>query len=235
MRRWIVQGMPYGKRQTIRRSPASKCCPGDRTMPRNGEQQLLVLAHYTDGSTEDVTGTVKFEPNDTEMAEVSATGLVKTLDLTGDVAIMARYQGQVGVFRASDSAGCAGREHAAAEELHRRAGVQEAEDAGRAAVGVCDDATFLRRAAVDIAGRLPTPEETQKFLADTEPGQARQADRPLLDSTDYADYFANKWNVVLRNNAAATTATLAARASSTTGFATACTRTSRTTSSCGNC
>ena len=36
-----------------------------------------------------------------EMAEVSTSGLVKTLDLTGDVAVMARYQGQVGVFRAS--------------------------------------------------------------------------------------------------------------------------------------
>ena len=51
--------------------------------------------------TEDVTGTVQFEPNNPEMAETSITGLVTTLDLTGDVAVMARYQGQVGVFRAT--------------------------------------------------------------------------------------------------------------------------------------
>ncbi len=100
MRRWILQGMPYGKADdpTVAKI---EVFPAERTMPQNAEQQLLVVAHYTNGATEDVTGTVKFEPNNPEMAEVSASGLVKTLDLTGDVAVMARYQGQVGVFRAS--------------------------------------------------------------------------------------------------------------------------------------
>ena len=64
---------------------------------------------------------------------------------------------------------------------------------------VCDDATFLRRVAVDIAGRLPTPDETQAFLADTDPAKRDAWIDTLLASTDYADYFANKWNAILRN------------------------------------
>src|SRR4029078_1620308 len=62
MRRWILQGMPYGNDNdpTVARI---EVFPSERTMPQNAPQQLLVIAHYTNGVTEDVTGTVKFEPN----------------------------------------------------------------------------------------------------------------------------------------------------------------------------
>jgi hypothetical protein len=63
----------------------------------------------------------------------------------------------------------------------------------------CDDATFLRRVTIDVAGRIPTLEETRAFLADTDPlKRDRLVDR-LLDSPDYADAFANKWAAILRN------------------------------------
>ena len=74
-------------------------------MERNGSQQIVVIAHYTDGHTEDVTRMTQFDSNDTEMAECSVTGLVNTSELTGSVAIMAHCQGHVGVFRATDFAG----------------------------------------------------------------------------------------------------------------------------------
>ncbi len=98
--RWIEQGMPYGNPD----DPyvvAIRCYPETRLMDRGSQQQITVTAVYSDGSTEDVTRMALYEPNDTEMAEVTKTGIVKTLDLTGEVAIMARYQGQVAVFRAT--------------------------------------------------------------------------------------------------------------------------------------
>jgi len=57
----------------------------------------------------------------------------------------------------------------------------------------------VRRATVDIAGRLPTVREAEQFVADAAPGKrGRLVDR-LLASPDYADYFANKWAALLRN------------------------------------
>ncbi|MFM8724558.1 MAG: Ig domain-containing protein, partial [Planctomycetaceae bacterium] len=91
---WIEQGMPYGA-ETDPSVASIQCLPETRTLQRNSQQQIAVIATYTDGTTEDVTRMALFEPNEAEMAESSVTGLVSTLDLTGEVAIMARYQGQV--------------------------------------------------------------------------------------------------------------------------------------------
>ena len=122
-------------------------------MGRGTEQQLLVIAHYSDGSTEDVTGNAKFEPNDTEMAEVNATGLVKMLDLTGDVAIMVRYQGQVDVFRATLPLGAPVDSFPVAHNFIDELVFKKLKELGLPPSAPCDDATFLRRVSIDIAGR----------------------------------------------------------------------------------
>ncbi len=198
IKRWITQGMPYGK-DSDPKVNRIEVVPEYAVLPRRGEQQIAVLAHYTDGSVEDVTRLAQFDANDTEMAESSPQGLVKTLDLTGDVAIMARYQGYVGVFRANVPLGANTDSLPPAKNF-----VDETVFAKLKALGVppspaCDDSTFLRRVSVDIAGRLPTVEETKAFLTDADPAKHDKAIDRLLDSAEYADYFANKWTAVLRN------------------------------------
>src|SRR5260370_18518106 len=64
---------------------------------------------------------------------------------------------------------------------------------------ICDDATFVRGAALATAGRSPTPAETKKFRADPAPDKRDRWIDALLESADYADYFANKWSALLRN------------------------------------
>ncbi|HCA49875.1 MAG TPA: S-layer protein, partial [Planctomycetaceae bacterium] len=86
--RWIEQGMPYGNAD----DPVVthiKVFPEERLMGREADQQINVVAYYSDGSSEDVTRTTSFDSNDTEMAEVTPNGLVTTSKLTGSVAVMA--------------------------------------------------------------------------------------------------------------------------------------------------
>jgi hypothetical protein len=133
------------------------------------------------------------------MAEATRTGLVKTMDLTGDVAIMARYQGQVSVFRASIPLGLPVENLPPTRNFIDELVFQKLQKLGIPPSELCDDATFIRRVSIDLAGRLPTPEETEAFVASSEPAKREALVDRLLDSTDYADYFANKWSAILRN------------------------------------
>ncbi len=195
---WIEQGMPYGT-DNDPSVTGIKCIPEARTMERKTQQQISVIATYSDGTTEDVTRMALFEPNEAEMAEVSTKGLVTTLDLSGEVAIMARYQGQVATFRATVPLGADTSNMPSEVNFVDAAVFGKLRQLGIPASEVCDDATFLRRVSLDIAGALPTDDEVRSFLADTSADKRDKLIDRLLDSTAYADHFANKWNFVLRN------------------------------------
>lgn len=195
---WIEQGMPYGDDQDPH-VVSIRCYPEARVMPQNSEQQVAVIASYSDGSTEDVTRMALYEPNDTEMAEASETGLVTTLDLAGEVAIMARYQGQVSTFRATVPLGADTSEMPEPANVVDQAVFNKLKLLGIPPSPVSDDATFLRRVSLDITGTLPSDEEVRQFLASDAPDKRNQLIDDLLDSPEYADHFANKWNFILRN------------------------------------
>jgi hypothetical protein len=198
IRRWIEQGMPFGS-DNDPKVARIEVLPKERLMNRESTQQITVIAHYTDGSTEDVTRTTTFDSNDAEMAEVSVTGLVTTGQLTGSVAVMARYQGQVDVFRGTVPLGVPTNNLPPAKNYVDELVFAKLKALGLPSSQICDDATFLRRVTVDLTGRLPTPEESEKFLANADPNKRAQKVDELLDSGDYADYFANKWTAILRN------------------------------------
>jgi tetratricopeptide (TPR) repeat protein len=61
-----------------------------------------------------------------------------------------------------------------------------------------DDATFVRRIYLDIAGRIPTYQETMKFLVSHESDKRTKLIDQLLGSDDYASHFFNYWADVLR-------------------------------------
>lgn len=61
-----------------------------------------------------------------------------------------------------------------------------------------DDATFVRRAYLDIAGRIPTAAETRAFISSMEPTKRTDLIDQLLDSDGYVSHQFNYWADILR-------------------------------------
>lgn len=64
---------------------------------------------------------------------------------------------------------------------------------------LCSDAVFVRRAYLDVIGKLPTAKEAREFILDPDAAHKRERliDR-LLERDEYADYWAMLWGDVLR-------------------------------------
>ncbi|MBY0460119.1 MAG: DUF1549 and DUF1553 domain-containing protein, partial [Gemmataceae bacterium] len=63
---------------------------------------------------------------------------------------------------------------------------------------VCSDEVFIRRVFIDITGSLPTPRQVLDFAADTAADKRDKLVDRLLETPEYAYYFANKWADILR-------------------------------------
>lgn len=198
LKRWITQGMPFGNPEDPQVSRI-EVIPAVRMMPLRGEQQLAVVAHYVDGSTEDVTGMAYYEATTKELAQVSPTGLVATIGYTGSASVMVRYQGHVATFRAPVPLGAPVDRLPPAKNFIDELVFKHLKSIGLPPSELCSDEVFIRRVAIDVAGRLPTPAETLKFLADTDPQKRDRWIDHLLARTEHADYFARKWTLLLRS------------------------------------
>ena len=68
-----------------------------------------------------------------------------------------------------------------------------------------DDATFLRRASLDLVGLLPDPGQVDRFVSsDATDKHLRLVDELLSRDVDYAEHWLTFWNDLLRNDYAGT-------------------------------
>ncbi len=198
IRRWIAAGAPPGKADDAVLAKVS-VYPDRRVMTRQNQQQLAVWAEYSDGSHADVTRSAQYESNDIEVATVDGEGRVQTQALSGESAIMVRYQGKVTVFRATVPLGKAVPAFEFPEQtLVDRFTVKKWRELGLMPSEPCNDAQFLRRASLDITGALPTPAQVLAFSADNDPQKRTKLVDRLVDTAEYADFFAHKWADILR-------------------------------------
>ena len=196
--RWIAQGMPYGEPDDPRLARI-EVFPKERVMSPGQELLLRVTAHYSDASVRDVTRIVHYEPGEAPMADVSSAGLLRVGEVTGQLAIMIRFQDRVDVFRATVPLGAPVEELPAPRNFIDELVFQRLRILGLPPSETCNDETFLRRSTLDIVGRLPRPDEIRTFLDELDPNKREKWVDSLLASPDYADYFANKWSALLRN------------------------------------
>jgi hypothetical protein len=198
IRRWIAAGMPVGnpKDPTVTRIEVK---PDHRILTRNNKQQFAAYAHYSDGSVEDITRQAQYESNDTEIAVVDAGGMVRTLQMSGEAAIMARYQGHVATFRATVPLGVPVPDYKfEPKTVVDQFTVKKWKELGLVPSELCTDEQFIRRVSLDLTGTLPTPEQVTAFVKETDPAKRDKLVDRLLESPEYAYYFANKWADVLR-------------------------------------
>ena len=196
--RWISEGMPY-QSEADPVLESIDVAPKRMSMKVNSTQPLKVTAKYSDGSSRDVTHMALYEPNDKSMAATSEEGLVKTLDIPGNIAVMVRYSGLVSVFNVSIPLGAPVEALPAEKNFIDKLVFANLKTIGVPPSPVCDDSTFLRRVSLDIAGRLPSTEEAAEFHANKDPNKRDTLIDELLATPDYADYFANKWTALLKN------------------------------------
>jgi hypothetical protein len=198
VRRWIASGAPLGK-ETDPQVTKITVTPEHRIIPRNNRQQFTVHAHYSDGSIADVTFRAQYESNDPDIAVVDGSALVRSLDMSGEAAIMARYQGHVATFRATVPLGLTIDKydfpHQSLVDQHTHAKWKEL---GIVPSDLSSDEQFIRRVSLDITGTLPTPEKIKAFLADKDAKKRDKLVDALLETPEYSYYFANRWADVLR-------------------------------------
>ncbi|MFK5923385.1 MAG: DUF1549 and DUF1553 domain-containing protein [Verrucomicrobiota bacterium] len=196
--RWIKDGMDYAPDndpvvERIEVLPHAKLVnPGSR-------QQLSVTAFFSDGSNRDITHLALYESNQPEMSEVDEHGLIKFEKQSGTTSIMVRFQEYVDIFSATIPLGAKMPQLPNPVNFIDEQIFTQLELLGMPPSPQSDDATFLRRVTVDIAGRLPTLDEAKAFISSKAPKKRASKINDLLDSPDYADHFAGKWAAILRN------------------------------------
>ena len=203
LRRWIVAGMPRTPGDAAKLE-GIEVAPTERTVARDESFPLRVTARYDDGSRLDVTHLAAFASSESTLVAVDADGRVKAGRFPGEATLSARFEGS---FANCDvSIPLPGDVPAGLYENLPRANFIDGltwaklRKLGLTPSARSADATFLRRAHLDVIGRLPTPDEARAFLADSSADKrARLVDR-LLDRPEYADHWANKWMDLLRPN-----------------------------------
>ena len=200
--RWIEQGTPKAGPDDPRLERIS-LSPEPRALVPGETLDLVVTAHYSDGSTRDVTATSAWHAGEPAVLD-AVDGKVRAGAFAGEGTVMARYVGSIATWSTGivppgsiDAAAVVAlpRPTPLDEPVWRKLASMNILPSERAA-----ESTLLRRAHVDLIGRLPTPEEARAYLADPDPAKREKLVASLLARSEYADFQANKWADLLRPN-----------------------------------
>jgi len=165
-------------------------------------QQLSVIANFADGTTRDVTTLATFEVSHKEVLAVSDSALVTGLK-RGQGAVSVRYLNHLESVHFTVTEDVEGFRWPSIPETnfvdqHVHAKLKQLQVMPS---GTCDDATFLRRVYLDFTGLLPPGEKAKAFLADTAKDKRAKVIDELLDSEEFARYWALRTADLLRVNA----------------------------------
>jgi hypothetical protein len=194
LRAWVAQGA-RDDAETAAQLVRLDVSPARRILDAPAAaQQLRVIAHFADGRACDVTHLARYSVNDEAVAAVDVTGRV-TRRQRGEVAVAVEYLGAMAtarvIFRDADPGFVwpDPPEHNAIDRhVFAKLRLLQIEPSP-----LCRDDEFIRRAYLDAIGRLPTPDEVRRFLADPDPQKRDRLIDALLERPEFADWWALKW------------------------------------------
>lgn len=198
---WITDGLPMEVKPEAELLRV-EIFPAERVLyAPAAEQQLIVTGVFSDGSRRDLTELADFTSSNDSAARVSSLGLVSK-NGRGESAVLARYLDKMATSRIAFLEESSDFSWPDVPQLNLvdRIIDDKLKLLQIAPSGLCADDEFLRRATLDVAGRLPTIAESEAFLADSAPDKRASLVERLLASDDYANYWALKWGDVLRSN-----------------------------------
>jgi hypothetical protein len=209
---WLTNGAP-GPSAKAPEVTCLRIFPSRRVGPAGQLQQLRVTATFNDGKARDVTAWAKFTSMDDGVVGVSPAGLVRTVG-RGQGTVLVRFEdhAEIATFVVpyADAADLSGwTDHNFIDRL----AAQRFREVGITPSPLCDDATFLRRAFLDVTGSLPTPERAAAFLDSKDPEKRNKLLDELLGLTGdpardvhnnaYAAWWTLKWADLVRSNSSA--------------------------------
>ncbi|MBN8623876.1 MAG: DUF1553 domain-containing protein [Planctomycetes bacterium] len=201
--KWIEAGAPAVDeakdptfvKMEVRPTEIEYVKPGETT-------QLHVVAHWSDGTIEDVTPLCRFQTNDDAVAKVDVNGVITCVG-KGDTHVVAFYDNGVVpvavMLPVSDQVGPKYPNIPAKTKVDELV-LTKLKKIGVVASDVCTDEEFLRRASLDVTGVLPTADEVRAFLADKSPNKRAAKVDELLSRPAYAAWWTTKLSDILGNS-----------------------------------
>ncbi len=199
--RWIEAGAPFSNDEP--RLQKLELEPSSFVLSDVGQTaQLKVLAHFSDGSVEDVTEKAVYESKDAPVAEVSPTGEVTSVRW-GGTAVIARFLGVVDaafvtIPRVSEPDLAAQASEFTPNNFIDELVLAKLKKLNIRPSSLTTDDVFMRRVYLDTIGRLPTPNEIKAFLSDASSDKRSNLIDMLLDTPEWVNLRTLKLADMLR-------------------------------------
>lgn len=201
LREWIAEGMKT-ESEGVATLSRIELLPSPRVLRDGAErQQLMVNGYFSDGTVRDITALTAFDSSDESLGMISAAGVLSQQG-RGEVTVLARYLDKVSTTQITfltnrpEFQWPGPPEETMIDQLVfgklKQLQIEPSE--------LCSDTDFLRRATLDLTGRLPGLEETQQFIAEQSPTKRAAVIDRLLASDDHARFWSMKWSDLLRSN-----------------------------------
>ncbi|MFO0807730.1 MAG: DUF1553 domain-containing protein [Gemmataceae bacterium] len=199
LREWIAAGA-YGPRAGSPTLQRIEVFPTLAMLKPQDKLRAIVRAHYSDGHAEDVTPWAKFSSSEEQVATVDESGRVTVVG-PGEAAVNVWYSNFVAAATVTVPL-----DNAVDPTVYAQSPrnnfiddhvLRKLESLRIPPSPPCTDREFVRRAFLDCAGTLPTPEEADRFIADPSPTKRAKLIDQLLTRPEFVDYWSYKWSDVL--------------------------------------